>query len=145
MPIVMVEGEGGDYWTSWDKWVKDQLLSRGWISPEDPGIYYIAKDPADAAEHITRFYRNYHSSRYVRDDFVIRLKAPLKDADVQRLEEEFKVLIKSGGMRQCGPLEGEDDHLALPRLAFRHTRHKFGMLRALIDRVNELEPAAKSA
>src|SRR5256885_11987273 len=36
MPIVMVEGKGGDYWHSWEKWVKEQLLARGWISPEDP-------------------------------------------------------------------------------------------------------------
>lgn len=145
MPIVMVEGEGGDYWKSWDAWVRGQLLSRGWISPEDTGIYYIARDPGDAAEHITRFYRNYHSSRYVRDDFVIRLNAPLKSEDVSRLEHEFAALIKSGGIRQCGPLEGEDDHPALPRIAFRHTRSKFGLLRRLIDRINEFETVARGA
>jgi len=140
MPIVMVEGAGGDYWKSWDKWAKDHLLARGWISPEDPAIYYIAKDPADAARHIVRFYRNYHSSRYVRDDFVVRLQRPLRPEDVARLEDEFRVLIKTGGMLLRGPMEGEEDHPNLPRLVFRHTRHKFGMIRSLIDRINDMEP-----
>jgi uncharacterized protein (TIGR00730 family) len=142
MPIVMVEGEGGTYWHSWEKWVREQLLSKGWISPEDPGIYYIAASPADAVRHIVQFYRNYHSSRYVRDDFVVRLNRPLKHEDVRKLEDEFRVLIKEGGAmtQSAGPLEGEDEHPNLPRLVFRHTRHKFGLVRRLIDRINELEP-----
>ncbi len=141
MPIVLVEGAGQTYWQSWDRWVKAELLSRGWVSPEDPSIYYLAKSPRDAAEHIFRFYRLYHSSRYVRDEFVIRLKRPIREEDVRRLEAEFPMLIKSGGMRQTGPLEGEDDHPTLRRLAFKHTRSKYGQLRRLIDRINELEPA----
>jgi len=142
MPIVMVEGAGGDYWRSWDRWVKEQLLGRGWISAEDPVIYYLAKDARDAADHIVRFYRVYHSSRYVRDQFVIRLKRALRAADVAALESEFKVLVKSGGIRQVmGPLEGEDDHPELPRLVFHHTKHKYGLIRALIDRVNTFDPA----
>jgi len=142
VPIIMLEGAGGDYWQSWEVWVKKQLLDRGWISPEDPNIYYIAKDPIDAMSHIVKFYRNYHSSRYVRDDLVIRLRKPLQPADVARLEEEFKVLIKTGGMQQGGPMEGELDALELPRLIFRHTRHKFGLILRLINRLNEFEPVA---
>ena len=36
-----------------------------------------------------------------------------------------------------GPLPEEDDNLDLPRLVFPHTRHKFGLVRILIDRINE--------
>jgi uncharacterized protein (TIGR00730 family) len=141
MPIVCVEGAGNDYWSSWDQWVRRQLLDRGWVSPEDPSIYYLAKDPADAVRHILRFYRNYHSSRYVKDDFVIRLQRPLRADDVQMLENEFRILIKTGGFSQRGPMEGEEDNLHLPRLSFKHTRHKYGMIRKLIDRINDLDPA----
>lgn len=140
LPIVMCEGEGGDYWRTWDDWARVQLLDRGWISPEDPSIYHIATDPADAAAHITRFFRNYHSSRYVRDDFVIRLQHRLRDDDVARLESEFSSIIKTGSMVQGGPLEGEVDHLHLPRLIFRHSRSRYGLLRRLIDRINDLDP-----
>lgn len=160
MPIVMIEGEGGDYWKSWDVWVKQQLLDRHWISPEDPSIYYLAKDPKDAAQHVLQFYRNYHSSRYVKDTFVIRLKKALRAEDVERLGDEFKILIKSNGsaatsnpppppptpqgdgkILQSGPIEGESDHPELPRLSFVHTKHKFGVIRQLIDRINSLTPA----
>lgn len=141
IPIVCVEGAGCDYWKNWDAWVRRDLIDRGWVSPEDPSIYYLAKDPVDAANHIIRFYRNYHSSRYVRDDFVIRLRNPIRESDVKVLEHDFRVLIKEGGMRLSGPLEGETDNLLRPRLVFRHNRNKFAILRQLIDRINELEPA----
>ncbi|MBX3377603.1 MAG: LOG family protein [Phycisphaeraceae bacterium] len=142
IPVVMLEGEGGDYWQQWEQWTRSGLLAKHFISPEDVNLYHIAKTPADAADHIERFYRIYHSSRYVKDALVIRLKRPLRPEDVQRLETEFAVLIKQGGMVQRGPLEGETDHLALPRLVFQHTRHKFGLVRKLIDRINECDPAA---
>lgn len=140
MPIVLVEGAGGDYWKGFDHFLREHLLKRGWISPEDPALYYIAKDALDAANHVLHFYRNYHSSRYVREQLVIRMHRPLKDSDVQALEKEFAVIIKDGGIKQCGPLEGEEDNLHLPRLTFHHTKHKFGKVRSLIDRINSLTP-----
>ena len=132
--------KGRDYWENWREFNQHRLLRDGLISEEDLGLFTIAKSPADAVSHITRFYRNYHSSRYVRDDLVIRLHRRLKDEDVQRLSDEFKILVKSGKMEQRGAFKEEDDHLDLPRLTFTHTRHQFGLIRRLIDRINELEP-----
>lgn len=134
------------YWESWDRWVRSSLLARGLISPEDLNLYYLAKDPADAVQHICKFYRNYHSSRYVEDNYVIRLKRPLKQADVDRLSDEFAILIKpangvAGRITQRGPFPVEQDHVDLPRLSFLHTRRGFGLIRKLIDRINECEPA----
>lgn len=151
VPVVFVEGEptpgvttsGGDptkavagYWQGWITFIRQQLLSRKWISPEDENLFYLARDPQDAVDHVLRFYAVYHSSRYVRDDLVIRLKKPLTEAQIDILNTEFAVLIKSGRIHQRGPYEQEHDHLELPRIAFTHTRHKFGMIRALIDRIN---------
>ncbi|MFN0133619.1 MAG: LOG family protein [Phycisphaerales bacterium] len=139
VPVVMVEGEGGTYWREWEEWTLKGLLDRKLISAEDVNLYYIAPTPSAAAEHIARFYRVYHSSRYVRDELVIRLKKPLALRDVERLEEEFRVLVKSGKMVVRGAFEAEEDHLDLPRLVFTHTRSKFGLVRRLIDRINECE------
>ncbi len=141
IPIVMLEGEGSVYWQQWDAFVRDHLLARGLISPEDLSLYHIAASPREAVEHVQRFYRNYHSSRYVGDDLVIRLRHRLRDRDVECLQEEFSDLIREGGMTQRGPYEVEDDWLDLPRLAFTHTRHKYGRVRQLIDRINECDPA----
>lgn len=147
IPVVLVEGAGGNYWDQFDEAMRKMLLARGWISPEDVGLYRIMRTPREAADHILKFYRLYHSSRYVRDDFVIRLQRALTPKDVDRLSEEFGVLIKPGldgkpgKMVQRGALDAEDDHRHLPRLVFAHTRYKFGLIRALIDRINECEPA----
>jgi len=155
IPIVFVEGEpteghtvsGGDadlaiagYWAGCKRFIDNQLMSRGWISPDDEHLFYIAKDPEDAANHVQHFYRNYHSSRYVRDNLIIRLRKPLAHADVARLAEEFKPLLKSGTMEIRGPLPQEEDHLDLPRLVFHHTRRNYGLIRLLIDRINDCDP-----
>lgn len=140
MPIVLVEGAGHDYWQKWLDWMNDQLLGRGWISPEDPSLMYLAKDPHDAAQHLLRFYRVYHSSRYVRDDLVIRMHHAISKDAVAKLEHDFSSIIRSGGMRLSGPLEGEEDALDKPRLVFRHNRSRYGVLRRLIDAINELPP-----
>ncbi len=143
IPIVMVEGEGATagYWDGFRRFIEDELLSRGWISPEDPGLFYVTRSPEDAADHVLKFYRNYHSSRYVRDDLVIRIKHRLTDEAVETLNDEFADLVKSGTIRQRGPYSVEKDHLNLPRLAFTHTRRHFGLIRRLIDRINELPTA----
>jgi uncharacterized protein (TIGR00730 family) len=140
VPIVFVDGQtdekGHSYWEGFDHFVREQLLDRGWVSKEDFHLYYIAKDAQDAADHVTNFYRVYHSSRYVRDDLVIRIKHRLTDEQVAILNEEFSVLVKTGEITQGDALEQERDHLELPRIVFHHTRYKFGLIRALIDRIN---------
>ncbi|MGP1310173.1 MAG: LOG family protein [Phycisphaerales bacterium] len=141
-PIVMVEGEHGDYWRHWENYIRRSLLEKGFISPEDRNLYYIAEDPADAVQHVTRFYRNYHSSRYVRDDYVIRLRAPLRADDVEVLNAEFGNLVKTGRIEQRDALPEESgEHADLPRLVFTHTRRQFGLVRTLIDRINSFDPA----
>src|SRR6202140_1878065 len=38
-PIVMVDAPGGDYWTRWQEYIKDVLLARKLISPDDLSLY----------------------------------------------------------------------------------------------------------
>ncbi len=143
VPIVFIDGDrdgdNGSYWEGWERYVSQQLEGRGWISPEDSHLYYIAKDPQDAHDHVVNFYKNYHSSRYVRDDLIIRINKRLRDEDIKALNDEFAILIKSGEIVQCEAYRQERDHLDLPRIAFTHTRHKFGLVRALIDRINSFD------
>ena len=140
VPIVLLEGKGIPYWDLWDDFVKERLLNNGMISEEDLGLYSICHTPAQAVEVVERFYRTYHSSRYVRDDLVIRINHAVSQEAVEALNDEFGVLIKSGRIVQRGAYAEENDHLELPRLAFTHTRHKFGLVRKLIDRINDFGP-----
>jgi len=144
IPIVLIEGEGNAYWEQWQEFITSRLLARGLIGQEDLSLYHVAHTPSDAIDHILRFYRNYHSSRYVKDDLVIRLRHRLRDQDVAGLNEEFAALVKSGSIVQRGPYGVEDNHLDLPRLAFTHTRHQYGLVRRLIDRINECDPVEAS-
>ncbi|MEL6797837.1 MAG: LOG family protein, partial [Planctomycetota bacterium] len=128
------------YWDLWDDFVKDRLLNNGMISEEDLSLYHVCHTPEEAVNIVERFYRTYHSSRYVRDDLVIRINHPISEEGVQALNDEFGVLVKSGRIVQCGAYAEEQDHLDLPRLAFTHTRHKFGLVRKMIDRINDFGP-----
>lgn len=141
IPIVLCEHEGGDYWHHWDNYVRHSLLNYGMISPEDLDLYKICRNEQEAVEHVCRFYRNYHSYRYVRDDLVIRVKHKLREEDVAALNDEFAVLVKDGSIEQRGAYDVEDEFRELPRIAFHHTRHNIGLVRKLIDRINEFEPA----
>ena len=136
VPIVLLEGEGGVYWKHWDNYIHKNLHENGWISSPDPSLYYIADSVDDAVDHVLAFYRVYHSSRYVRDTLVMRLTEELTDEHIERLNEEFSQLVCSGRIEKCGPLEGEDDHLDLPRIAFESTRRDLAVVRRMIDRIN---------
>ncbi len=139
VPIVLVEAQGSEYWNYWDTYLRKNLLANGMINAQDTAIYYIAPSVEDAAEHVLRFYRVYHSSRYVGEQLVLRLSRSLTDAQVELLNEQYSMLVHSGRIVQCGPLHDEEDHLELPRLALHHTRRDYGLLRSLIDRINGFE------
>lgn len=139
IPIVMLEGEGGDYWHEFHAFARNALLSRQMISEDDTALYYHAKSPHDAVKHVLDFYRNYHSSRYVGDELVIRVRRRLEPEQIELLNQEFGRLVKDGKIRQGGPHEHEDEYLDLPRITFTHTRRDFGLVRKLIDRINQLD------
>ena len=48
MPLVLMEIPGDDYWESWNGFVRDQLLARGYISREDLSLYKIAHSAEEA-------------------------------------------------------------------------------------------------
>src|SRR5436190_7077468 len=93
MPLVLMDRPGGAYWRTWDKHVREHLLRNGLISPEDVNLYHITDDAEHAVKFITRFYRNYHSMRFVRDLLVIRLRNKLSESAINGLNEDFSDII----------------------------------------------------
>ena len=142
LPIVCVDAPGGDYWHHWDNYVRKSLLEKGWISEDDLNLYKLFDDPAAAAEHVRAFYRNYHSSRFVRDTQVIRIHRPITDEQLDALNTGFAKLVKQGSITQTGPLKEERGAFPeMTRLQFCSTKRDYGTLRKLIDRVNEYDAA----
>ena len=121
---------------SLEDFTKGALLKEGWISPEDPVLYRIVSSPEEAVEEITSFYRVYQSARYVHDKLVLRLTRQLTEEELAILNEEFSILIASGRIENTAALPEEEEVTHLPRLVFHHTKHKFGLVRQLIDRIN---------
>ena len=144
VPIVLLDAPRGTYWKTWQRYVEDHLLRRALISEEDLSLYRVTDNVDEAVDEITRYYRVFHSARYVRDLLVLRLKRPLPPDFLAGLAAEFSDIIEGDTgiiQRAAFPVEqDEPETLALPRLAMRFNRMAFGRLRRLIDRLN-LAPA----
>lgn len=139
MPLVLIDRPGGTYWKTWDKNTRDHLLRNELISPEDLGLYQYTDDVDQAVKWITRFYRNYHSSRFVKDLLVIRLRHPPADSALAALNEDFEDIVEGAKIRAISatPEEKTDqDHPELPRIAFGFDRRNYGRLRQMIDVLN---------
>lgn len=139
MPLVLIDRPGGNYWKTWDRNVREHLLRNKLISPEDLYLYQITDDTDQAVKWITRFYRNFHSMRFVKDLLVIRLKFAPSASALQSLNEDFYDLASGEKIQATEPLpeEREDgDALDFPRIAFRFDRKSYGRLRQMIDVLN---------
>jgi hypothetical protein len=141
MPLVLVDRPGGTYWKTWDKHIREHLLRDQLISPDDLNLYRITDDTDEAVRIITRFYRNFHSSRFVKDLFVIRLKHAPTPSAIEAMNEDFADIIVGPAIAAIEPTpeETEDnDNVELPRIAFGFNRRDYGRLRQLYDVLNAL-------
>lgn len=141
MPLVLIDRPGGTYWKTWDKHVREHLLRDQLISPDDLHLYHITDNTDEAVKIITRFYRNFHSSRFVRDLFIIRLKHAPSPTAIEAMNEDFGGINMGAPIRLIEPTAEErddNDHLELARIAFEFNRRDYGRLRQLIDVLNSL-------
>jgi uncharacterized protein (TIGR00730 family) len=141
MPVILMELPGEDYWETWDRFIRRQLLARGFISADDLSFYKIARSPEEAGEWITSYYSTYHSLRQVRDKLVIRLEKELKDTHVRRLNDMFQDLIESGKISKTRALPDEKDEpnlMSKPRISFVYNRKNAGRLNKMILTINDL-------
>ena len=141
IPLVLVDRPGGAYWKTWDKNVREQLLREKLISPDDLNLYHITDSTDEAVKLITRFYRNFQSTRFVKDRFVIRLRHPPSASALAALNEDFADIILEGKIEVIAPTPEEiedQDALDLVRIAFNFNRRDYGRLRQMIDVLNGL-------
>ena len=138
-PIVLLDPTGSNYWNHWLRFVEAELGDAGLISPEDLALVHVASSTDDAVDEICRFYTGYPSMRFVGDSLIVRLNRPVGDEELAALNAEFAPLVESGSIQRTEATAKErrdDDHLNLDRLSLRFDRHKWAMLRLLIDRLN---------
>jgi len=139
MPLVLVDKPGGNFWRTWDKNIREQLLRDKLISPDDLSLYQITDSADEAVQIITRFYRNFHSTRFVKDLLVIRLKRAPGESALAAMNRNFAEIILEGKIKTIKPTPEEvanQEHLELKRIAFVFNRRDYGRLRQLIDTLN---------
>ncbi|SKB12774.1 conserved hypothetical protein [Planktothrix sp. PCC 11201] len=146
-PLILVDRPGGDYWYDLNQFIEKQLLNRGLISPDDPSFYTITDDLSVACEAIASFYRVYHSSRYVKDKYVMRLKSELSDQQVEQLNTEFHDMLSKGRIETTTALPEEigDDTEKLPRLTFHFNQRRVGRLYQMIYTINQMGATSPEA
>ena len=140
LPLVLIDHPGGDYWRSWSDYIDRQLVQKGLVSPEDPCLYTVTDNLDVACNAITDFYQVYHSSRYVSDRLVIRLKTDLSDTDLERLNTDFSDILVKGSIEksQALPQEVQDETAILPRLILYFNQRDLGRLYQLIALINQM-------
>ena len=140
-PLVLLDIPEGTYWKGWQRFVEGEVAAHGLVDPDEHSLYKVTANVDEAAAELLGFFRNYHSVRWVGDLLVVRLQKPPTRAQISELNDRFGDIVVSGTIRPTKPLAPErtgQDHLELPRLAFRFDRMHYGRLRQFIDALNAL-------
>ena len=140
VPVVFLDAPGGTYWKMFDEFMRKELLDGGMISPEDTSLYLVTDDCREAVNECVDFYRVYHSMRYVREQLVLRLRSPLSDDHLSRIQTEFADIVVDGTIEQVDALpeeKNEPDLGQMKRLCFQFDRRNLARLRLLIDEINQ--------
>jgi uncharacterized protein (TIGR00730 family) len=139
VPIILMDLPGEAYWKAWERFLREAVLSRNYISGQEFSFFKIIDNVDDAVREIKTFYRNFHSYRFVRHDLVIRLNYPPAPALIDTLNQAFANILKAGKITRTEPLPEEADDpstLHLHRLRVPFNREDFARLRQMIDVIN---------
>ncbi len=139
VPVVLLEAPGDDYWGplvhSWLRRLADNRL----ISPHDRNFLYHTDCAESAVRHITGFYTNYHSFRYVGEWMLLRILTPLSVDALERLNAEFSDVLE-GPIEQVfrWPKSDDEEFTHLPRLRMKLNRGRMNVLPEIIRRMNAI-------
>ncbi|BCR23709.1 MULTISPECIES: LOG family protein [Pseudomonadaceae] len=139
VPIVLLDEPNSNYWEHFQDFLRQQLKERQYILPSDMHLLHLVHSAEEAGQEIARFYRNFHSSRWLKEQFVIRMTHPLSAEAMHTLDKEFADLCRGEGFLQQPYCETETDEpelCELTRLAFRFNARDHGRLRQLVDFIN---------
>ncbi len=153
VPVVLIDKPGGSYWKDWDQYIQSQLMANQLVSPGDDSLYTITDNLDVACEAITGFYKVYHSSRYVKDQLIIRLNHPITDEQVAQLNQGFSDILVKGQIEKSEMLPEEMQHQQpqpqqvldqtehLPRLRLQFNQRDQGRLYQMIAAINQMTGA----
>lgn len=139
VPVVLLDTPGGTFWQGALNFISEQLEANHYILPADMKLMRLVYSAEEAVAEIERFYANFHSSRWLKNVFVIRMKHPLSKAALAHMHEAFADLRVSDAFHQheySGEEHDEAQFSHLTRLAFNFPGRDQGRLRELVDYIN---------
>lgn len=138
VPLVLIDEPKGNYWKNWQICLRENLLEKGLIGPDDFSLFTVTDNVEEACSIIQNFYCVYHSSRYVDDTLVMRLNWEIDDKTVEKFNEDYYDILLSGKIEKSAALlpEKGDSTEHLPRLIFKFNRQRSGRLYQLINEIN---------
>jgi len=147
VPVILLDAPGGSFWQGALDFISHQLEANHYILPNDLKLMRLVYSADEAVEEIKQFYSNFHSSRWLKKQFVIRMNHPLSERALEQAQGEFADLCLSGHFQQSAHVDQEHDepqfsHLTC--LSFTFTARDQGRLRALVDFINRTENWSKA-
>lgn len=142
VPVILLDEPSGTFWQGLLDYIRQNLDSNGYILSSDMNLMRLVHDAESAAQEIDRFYANYHSSRWLKGQFVVRMRHPLSEAALAYLNLQFSDLCKQGDIQQQqngDELVDGPELCKLPRLLFTFSGRNAGRLRELLDVINKPE------
>lgn len=136
-PIVLVDHPGSDYWAIMLDALQRTMEKNRLITKGDLSLMRHYQNAADAADEVVRFYRNYHSSRFFEDKYLIRTHKRLTAGELQLINRDFKDLLSRGRFTRMDDFKLDDEkNPKLDRIVFHFNRSGYYRLRVLIDALN---------
>ncbi len=143
MHLVMLAPTGDDFWPSWLGDMQKVVVNRGLISAEDTALLKQARSAAEAMDHVSQFYRVFHTAQFAEDVMELLLHSAISAETLHSLNHDFDALVQEGAISQG---ESCDAHGILRHcLRFHLDKRRMGLLYRMIDRLNGLELLAAAA
>ncbi|KAB1645585.1 LOG family protein [Pseudoclavibacter sp. CFCC 14310] len=136
----------GGFWSGLRRFVDDQLIPSGVVSPDDLDRVMITDSVDEAVHEIAHFWNNYDSLRWVGSRLILRLRNAPTDDEIADLNRRFSYLTPDAAICRTEPLRPETrdhDKVDLPRLMLTPDSRQIGHLFQLIRAINDLPSAPR--
>ena len=138
-PLVLMDTPKSRFWRTTLELMKINMEDEGLISVSDLTLMRHFQDADKAVKEILNFYGNYHSSRFLGEDYLIRVRNPISDKELKDIGSRFKDILAQGAFERFTEIARDDiPDPSLHRIVFRFDRYGFNRLRHLIDHLNSL-------
>lgn len=137
-PVVLVDPPGSTYWATLLNAFQETLEREKFISHGDLDLMNHCQNAEKAADIIERFYSNYHSSRFMGAEYLVRLRKPITSLILRRLNRDYSDILSGGKFERFTKITLDDvKSKELHRLIFPFNKSSYARLKKLIDHLNE--------